>query len=279
MIKHYKNNLEFLKYHQDYLLQDETMYSLILGISKKNNDSFTFLSATLNDEFLLGVLAGKNLIIAANTLESDVYKELIDYMDNIDYPGIIGTREHCEKYNELYIKKYHKPLLVKMNQRIYQCTKVNNYSKCLGEISLANYQDVDILQNWALDFYQDIDPNTTLKEARESVVDKINRGTLYKLVVNNQIVSMTARARSINKTETIGFVYTPLEQRRKGYASLIVETITKEIHKDGKVATLYTDLDNPTSNSIYIKIGYKPYCDSVMLNKKVWLFSLLLTID
>jgi len=29
---------------------------------------------------------------------------------------------------------------------------------------------------------------------------------------------------------------------------------------------LYTDLLNPTSNSIYQKIGYTPICDSLMLN-------------
>ncbi|PAT01258.1 hypothetical protein CI105_07315 [Candidatus Izimaplasma bacterium ZiA1] len=268
MIKQYKNNLEFLSNNKGYLLQDEIKHSLILGISQKDNDTFTFLSSNIDDRFLLGVLAGKNLILASNTLESDVYLEMINHMDNIYYPGIIGTKEHCEKYNELYIDKYQESLIIKMNQRIYLCSEVNNYSKDLGKIRLADFQDVDILQDWALDFYKDIDPNTTIKDARESVVDKVNRGTLYVLEVNDEIVSMTARARSINKTETIGFVYTPAIYRKKGYASTIVEEITKKIHNDGRVATLYTDLSNPTSNSIYMKIGYTPHCDSLMLNKK-----------
>jgi len=269
MIKRYKSNLEFLEKYKKFLFADEVQYSLMLGISQKGDDSFTYIASEIEDRFLLGVLAGKNLIIASNTMDSEVYIELLEYMDKIDYPGIIGTRKNCEKYNELYIKRYCESLKPKMNQRIYQCAQVNDYSNSIGSIRLATLDDVPLLENWALDFYMDIDKNTTIEEARGSVVGKIERQTIYVLIDDNRIVSMAARARSINKTETVGFVYTPHNQRRQGYASRIVEDITKRIHQDGRIATLYTDLDNPTSNSIYMKIGYVPHCDSVMLNKEV----------
>ncbi|MGS0973165.1 MAG: GNAT family N-acetyltransferase [Candidatus Izemoplasmataceae bacterium] len=269
MIRRYKGSLDFLEKYNFFLLADEVQYSLMLGISQKGDDSFTYIASEIEDRFLLGVLAGKNLIIASNTMDSEVYIELIEYMDKIEYPGIIGTRKNCEKYNEQYIKRYGKSLKPKMNQRIYQCGQVNDYSNSIGSIRLASLDDVPLLENWSLDFYKDIESNTTLKDARDSVVGKIERQTIYVLIVDNEIVSMAARARSINKTETVGFVYTPHNHRRKGYASRIVEDITRRIHQDGRIATLYTDLDNPTSNSIYMKIGYVPHCDSVMLNKQL----------
>jgi uncharacterized protein len=269
MIKVYNNNEAFLKDYQAYLLSDEVKYNLMLGVSHKDDASFTFISSVIDNRFLLGVLAGKNLILASNTIDDDVYNEMIEYMDSIDYPGIIGTREHCEKYNELYTLKYGVPLILKMNQRIYRCDKVNNYSEAVGNVRLATKKDIDILKYWELDFCADIEPDTTLIQARDSVMEKINRKLLYVLIVNGKIVSMTARVRSINQTETVSFVYTPSEFRRKGYASRIVEEVTRYIHNDRRIATLYTDLDNPTSNSIYMKIGYIPHCDSVVMNKNL----------
>ncbi|MBU1019986.1 MAG: GNAT family N-acetyltransferase, partial [Firmicutes bacterium] len=265
--KVYNNNKAFLIDYKAYLLGDEVKYNLMLGISNKDNDSFTFISSVVDDRFLLGILAGKNLILASNTMDDDVYDEMIEYMNHVDYPGIIGTREHCEKYNELYTMKYGVSLVVKMNQRIYRCDKVKNYSEELGIVRLATEKDIEVLKYWALDFYSGIEPNTTLLQSEESVIEKIKRSVLFVLVVNDVVVSMTVRTRAINKTETVSFVYTPLEYRRKGYASRIVEEVTRYILNDGRIATLYTDLDNPISNSIYMKIGYLPHCDSVMLNK------------
>ncbi|WP_430886552.1 GNAT family N-acetyltransferase [Fusibacter sp. JL216-2] len=90
---------------------------------------------------------------------------------------------------------------------------------------------------------------------------------MYLLKVDGQIVSMAGRARALNKTESIDYVYTPKKLRGNGYASQIVEELTKKVLQDGRVATLYTDLSNPTSNSIYMKIGYEPYSDSIALVK------------
>jgi hypothetical protein len=68
---------------------------------------------------------------------------------------------------------------------------------------------------------------------------------------------------------TVGAVYTPPEHRKNGYATALTAAITQKILDSGKkYSGLYTDLDNPTSNSIYQQIGYKPISDAT-----VWLFS------
>ena len=52
--------------------------------------------------------------------------------------------------------------------------------------------------------------------------------------------------------------------QEKGYATACVAGVCREILKSGyEFCTLYTDLSNPTSNSIYMKIGFNPVCDSV----------------
>lgn len=64
----------------------------------------------------------------------------------------------------------------------------------------------------------------------------------------------------------VAFVYTPPYFLGNGYATSCVAQISQMALDNGYTrCVLYTDLLNPTSNSIYKKIGYKPVCDSLML--------------
>ena len=267
MLQVYNKQTVFLEKYEQYFLDDEIRYSLILGITRRNKGVTLMISSEIDDRFVVGVLAGKNLIIASNTLKEDVYYDLVEYMETVDYPGIIGVREHCDIYHSTYKEIFGKELMTRMNQRIYYCSKVNEYSKKIGLVRLANEGDIDHLIDWVFNFMLDVDESTSIEEAKTHLDNQINNRTLYVLEINNQVVSMAGRTRSLNSTESVGLVYTPVKFRRNGYASIVVEEVTRKILNDGKMATLYTDLSNPTSNSIYMKIGYKPYCDSVMLNK------------
>jgi len=267
MLQVYNNQTTFLKKYEQYFIDDEIRYSLILGITKRNEGITLMISSEMDDLFVVGVLAGKNLIIASNTMDVKVYYDLVEYMERVDYPGIVGLKEHCDIYHSAYKEISGKVMITKMDQRIYYCPKVNEHSKDLGMVRLASEYDIDYLVDWAYNFLCDVEESSTIEDARKHIEHKINTKTLYVLEIKNKIVSMAGRSRSLYKTESVGFVYTPVKFRRNGYASRVVEEVTRKVLNDNKIATLYTDLSNPTSNSIYMKIGYKPYCDSVMLNK------------
>jgi hypothetical protein len=55
----------------------------------------------------------------------------------------------------------------------------------------------------------------------------------------------------------ITYVYTPPERRGCGHASRLVAALSRRILEDDRVAVLYTDASNPTSNKIYRAIGYE----------------------
>ncbi len=61
----------------------------------------------------------------------------------------------------------------------------------------------------------------------------------------------------------VGPVYTPPEHRRRGYASAGVAAVSR-LALDGGAdhCMLSTDLANPTSNSIYQALGYRPAFDA-----------------
>ncbi len=60
----------------------------------------------------------------------------------------------------------------------------------------------------------------------------------------------------------VGPVYTPPALRGRGYASALVGQMTAMLLSRGfRFCFLFTDLANPTSNSIYQRVGYEPVSD------------------
>lgn len=266
MIKVYKSNIEFLNEHEGFLMEDEVRNNLMIGIAKRvEPDQGYFVMSQIDQDKLLGVIFGKNMVLAGNTLESPVYIQLVEHMKSVDYPGIIGPREVCEAYNDVYRSVYQEDMSVHMEQRIYSCSETTNCSNDVGVFRLATLEDIPILKHWGYDFDSMVFGTSSMEGIVESLHNKITNELLYVLEVEGNIVSMAAKSRPLKTCLTVSYVYTPLEERRKGYASRVVELLTDEVLKEYQYATLYTDLSNPTSNSIYQQIGYKKHCDSIMM--------------
>ena len=98
---------------------------------------------------------------------------------------------------------------------------------------------------------------------------RLSAKKLYVLEDNGMPVSMAGYTREMQTAIGVAFVYTPPCYRGKGYATSCVAQISQfALGKGFTKCVLYTDLLNPTSNSIYQKIGYVPICDSLMLKFK-----------
>ncbi|MBZ5740905.1 GNAT family N-acetyltransferase [Nocardioides mangrovi] len=66
-----------------------------------------------------------------------------------------------------------------------------------------------------------------------------------------------------NGVTRIGPVYTPREQRGRGYASRAVAEISQSYVDRDVRCCLFTDQANPVSNRVYEAIGYRPVTDMV----------------
>ncbi|GAA1161693.1 GNAT family N-acetyltransferase [Nocardioides aquiterrae] len=78
-------------------------------------------------------------------------------------------------------------------------------------------------------------------------------------------VHLTAANLPANGVTRIGPVYTPREQRGRGFASRAVAEVSRGYLEQGIRCCLFTDQANPTSNRIYQVIGYEPVVDMVSL--------------
>ena len=83
---------------------------------------------------------------------------------------------------------------------------------------------------------------------------------------NENSVSMAAIVRESPNASSISWVYTPPDHRRQGHAARVVATLSQAQLDAGKSAcNLHTDLSNPTSNSVYRRIGYRQIAEAVRM--------------
>ena len=85
---------------------------------------------------------------------------------------------------------------------------------------------------------------------------------------DGRLVSLAGHAGETPNGSRVGPVYTPPELRGRGYASALTAALTEQLLERRRFCFLYTDLANPTSNSIYQRIGYRPVTDVT-----VWRFA------
>lgn len=143
-------------------------------------------------------------------------------------------------------------------QGIYQLTEVIPPSRpAPGRMRLAEADDEALVVEWMHAFADAIagvmlfDPDAV---ARYLMAAK----GFYLWVVDERPVSMAAMNGWTPHCARVSYVYTPDAERGHGYATLLTAELTREILAQGAHSVvLYTDLDNPTSNSIYRKIGYR----------------------
>jgi GNAT superfamily N-acetyltransferase len=75
-------------------------------------------------------------------------------------------------------------------------------------------------------------------------------------------VSLAGRTPAAAGVSRIAPVYTPPEARRRGYGAAVTAACTADALARGvDHVVLFTDLANPTSNSVYQRIGFQPLSD------------------
>jgi predicted GNAT family acetyltransferase len=75
--------------------------------------------------------------------------------------------------------------------------------------------------------------------------------------VTDEVVCVAAIGMPAEGGERIASVYTPPRHRGRGYASALVAALTEDAFDRGcAFVQLNTDVDNPTSNAIYERLGY-----------------------
>jgi predicted GNAT family acetyltransferase len=88
-------------------------------------------------------------------------------------------------------------------------------------------------------------------------------GQLWLWDRGGETVSMAVSREPLHGVVRLSGVYTPPEKRKNGYAAACVHALSKQLGDAGYRCILYTDLSNPTSNSIYRQLGYRAVAEAL----------------
>jgi predicted GNAT family acetyltransferase len=156
---------------------------------------------------------------------------------------------------------------LKMAMRIYKLEQVRKVEVVPGRMRPMVKEDLDLVREWYSGFNRDTKGDNPVPDQVERQVqryagaDPKQRG-LMLWELEGRPVSMAGYAGPTPHGIRIGAVYTPPEQRQKGYASACTANLSQHLLDMGfDFCFLFTDLLNPTSNHIYQQIGYDPVCD------------------
>ena len=128
-----------------------------------------------------------------------------------------------------------------------------------GAMTIASTDDYDLLLKWYREF--GADTGVFMPNPEGSIQAGLGRNSYRFWVVNGEKVSLAGHAAVVDtptgSIARIGPVYTPPQHRRNGYAGVLTAMLSQELLNLGAKVMLYTDALNPTSNSIYQKIGFE----------------------
>jgi GNAT superfamily N-acetyltransferase len=163
---------------------------------------------------------------------------------------------------------------VGQHTRLFELGELVEPRAVAGRLRPATSAEQGLVASWYLAFMADADeqagrePGESPHESPsdEELARRIGSGRVFVWVDAHEApVNVTAATAPAFGVSRIGPVFTPKEQRGRGYASACVYAVSRLLRESGERPCLFTDQANPTSNKIYAAIGYVPVVDMANL--------------
>lgn len=177
-------------------------------------------------------------------------------------PGVTGEVGTVEAFVQEWTAADSHRAEVRMRTRLYSLDRLRHPDPLPpGRARTATSADLPLLVAW-LDAFA-VEAGTHAVGAEAAARDKLDRGGLWLWEgPTGEPVSLAGRNPPAAGVARVGPVYTPPEHRRRGYGAAVTAVCTEAALRTGASGVvLFTDLANPTSNSIYQQIGYRPVSD------------------
>ncbi len=275
--RQYADVHEFALKAEPILAEREDVYSLFFGVLqaiKAGRYTNPFMATIEEDGEVLALFQMTpphplNLIfVDENRLEESMDLFIRNVLElKIEISSVVSLKPWAYSFVEKWQVKLGLTHQLLMDQGLFRLDEVNEtLEQSPGTWRYAEVGDCHLIGNWFNLFEEDAGlPITPAEEVEKRVASFVDAQEVFLWEHEGKVVSMMKKARPTKHGVTVSFVFTPKEERKKGYARTMVAAGTKELLKTYDFCVLYTDLMNPTSNKIYQEIGYNRIADSVHL--------------
>jgi uncharacterized protein len=258
------------------LLESEARHNLLLGIAGTLRDH-----PSVYREHRLWVVEDGDLVVGAalqtppfNIVVAEPRADgallaLADALadEGTELPGVTAAVPEVDSFADAWESRSGCPRRRRMAQGVYRLTKVYPPHEVSGRARVATANDRDLLVSWVRAFADEAleGVEAPVRSAEHTVDERIAEGSGgFMLWEDDEPVSLAGWGGRTPNGVRIGPVYTPPPRRGRGYGRAITAAVSAEQLAGGRqFCFLYTDLANPTSNRIYVDIGYERVCDSV----------------
>ncbi|HEY6609441.1 MAG TPA: GNAT family N-acetyltransferase [Candidatus Limnocylindria bacterium] len=270
------DNVEtFLAAAGDFLVRREAEHNLLFGISWSIRVS---PEAFADDPPRFHVVRSRGRVVAASLRtppnnqvlsmadDPEAVEALADALRDEALPGLLGPTDEAARFARRWSAVTGASAYREMAERIHRLERVVPPGRpASGAWRLVEPRDREVIARWIVDFQDEAVPGAPPTRDPLGVADRWVAGigrTGYVWEVDAEVVSLAGAGGETPNGVRIGPVYTPPEQRSRGYATSLTAAATQDqLDRGRRFVFLFTDLANPTSNKIYRSIGYEPVCD------------------
>ena len=179
----------------------------------------------------------------------------------IALPGINGDAATAAMFAGQWSERSQSAATPFQGNRLYELLEIGEVPDIEGKLRQAGPKERSLMILWARAFQNEIGESANDTELR---VDRgLAAGHLWLWDLGGETVSMAVSREPVLGVVRLSGVYTPPEKRKHGYAGACVHALSKQLADAGYRCILYTDLGNPTSNSIYRRIGYRAVAEAL----------------
>ena len=270
-VTRHRQAAQFLAVTRSFLEDCEAEYNLPLGLAldiasgSDSCESPLFWSVSAGERVVGAALRTPPHNIVITRMPNDALAALCERVvaSDPDVPGVTGPAESADEFASQLCRESGRSKQLRMDQRLYVCDAVIDPKPVPGVFRVARESDAGLAASWIRGFF-DHTGNDVERDFEREARNRIAEGSLF-LWEEGSPVSMAGTNGVTPTGIRVSLVYTPPELRGRGFASACVAALTRrQLDSGRRWCMLYTDLANPTSNSIYQKIGYRPIGDSRM---------------
>lgn len=120
--------------------------------------------------------------------------------------------------------------------------------------------DLDLLCGWLVRFAEDA--HLPVRDPEPIAATAVEQATMLLWVVGGEPVALAGHAPLVEtptgSVARIGPVYTPAALRGRGYGSAVTAAMVELLLPRSTTIMLFADADNPGSNRVYERLGFRP---------------------
>lgn len=258
------------------LLRQEARNNLILGVTGTlvtRPEVYPEFHLWLVEDSELPVAAAAmtpphNLILAEPETD-EALEPLVEAVtrSRVDVPGIVGNQPSVRRFVDVWEDRNDHTPIKTMSHGVFAVDEVEELPEVAGGPRPAGVEEVDFLIDWVKAFLDEADPDAPTDRTPVAVRSRLQgdgtQSGYWIWEVDGIPVSLSGHGGPTPNGIRIGPVYTPEQHRRHGYATSLVAAQSRWLLDQGhRFCFLYTDLANPTANSIYTRIGYRQVAEA-----------------